>query len=86
MQQGIARKSNKFHLKHTEVVWHTRRQEVLDEIVIILKLDEATTKTPGWFQARTPAIKNIIQRMTPAQRAWLDEEVAGIASTGYAEN
>jgi len=86
MGQGVARKSNNFRPKRTEVVWHTRRQEVMEEIATILQVDEATTETPGWFQAQTPAIKNIIDRMTPGELDGLGAEVEAIGKTGYDEN
>ena len=86
MEQGVARKSNNFRPKCTEVVWQTRRQEVIDEIGKISKVDSAKTETPGWFQAQTPAIKNITGRMTAAELVNLNAEVEAIGSTGYDEN
>jgi hypothetical protein len=85
MERGVARKSNNFRPKRTDVIWHTRKADVMKEIGTILDLDEATTGTPGWFPARTHAIKNIIAKMTPDELHELDAEVERLSKNGYDE-
>ena len=83
MERGVARKSNNFCPKRTEVIWHTQRQDVMDEIANILGVEEATTETQGWFAAQTPAIKNIINKMTGEELTALDIKVEEIALHSY---
>ena len=85
MERGVARKSNNFRPKRTDVIWHTRQQDVMEEIGKILHVDEATTETNGWFLARTPVIKNIIDRMSPDELTVLDAQVELFAQKGYEE-
>lgn len=58
----------------------------MGEIAKILGVDNATTATPGWFAARTPAIKNIIAQMTAAEVTDLSTKVEEIAKNGYSLN
>ena len=85
MERGVARKLNNFRPKCTEVIWHTRWQDIMDEIANILGMEEVTTETQGWFASRTPAIKNIINRMTGDELSALDIQVEEIALHGYDE-
>jgi hypothetical protein len=85
MRHGVARKSNNFRPKRTDIIWQMRQQDVMVEVAKILKLDEATTRTPGWFSARTPAMKNIIDRMTQEELRELDLEVEDMTKKGYDE-
>ena len=55
------------------------------EIAKILGVDVATTETPGWFVARTRAIKNIMGNMTSEELISLDAEVESFLKTGYNE-
>ena len=55
----------------------------MDEIANILGVEEATTKTQGWFAAQTPAIKNIINKMTGEELTALDIKVEEIALHSY---
>ena len=57
------------------------------EIAKILGVDVAMTETPGWFVARTHAIKNIMGNMTSASEELisLDAEVKLFLKTGYNE-
>jgi hypothetical protein len=85
MERGIARKSNNFRPKRADVLWHNRKQDVLNEIGIILGIDEVTTATPGWFEQRSLATKNIIEKMSKDELEDLDEMVSSIAEKGYDE-
>jgi multimeric flavodoxin WrbA len=85
MERGVARKSNNFRPKRTDVLWHIRKDDVMEEIGKILNVDKATTATPGWFSARTTAIKNIVDRMSPDELTELDGEVEKLKNTGYDE-
>ena len=85
MERGIARKSNNFCPRRAEIIWQTRQKDVMEEIGRILEVAEVTTETPGWFQARTPAIKNLIEMMSVDELARLDEQVSIIAKKGYDE-
>jgi hypothetical protein len=85
MERGVARKSNKFRPRRADVIWHTRPQDVMKEIGRILNVAEVTTATPGWFPARTPAIKSMIEKMSVGELAALDEEVRIMSRKGYDE-
>lgn len=47
-----------------------------------MDLDHVTTTTPGWFQHRTSAAKNILNNMTDAQKKKLRDEAEEIADKG----
>jgi hypothetical protein len=85
MGQGAARKTNNFRPKRTEIVWRTRKQDVMDEIAKILNVEEATTQMPGWFTVRTAAIKNVIAKMTPEEVQGLNMQVEDTAKMGNNE-
>ena len=81
----MARKSNNFRPKRTEVVWHTRREAVMEEIRRILNVNNMTTETPGWFAARMSAIKNLINNMNEDELNALNVEVERYSKKGYNE-
>jgi hypothetical protein len=83
MRRGLARASNDFKVKRSEVVWNLHQADVLNEIGNLLGVEEATTSTPGWFAKRTPAIHNIILNLSPEEEAQLDAEVERIEKQGY---
>jgi hypothetical protein len=85
MARGVARKSNNFHPKRTEVIWHTRRADVMVEIGKILDVEKVTMETPGWFSARTRAIKHIVEKMNTEELRTLNAEVEAIRKKGYDE-
>jgi hypothetical protein len=66
----------------TDVVWWTRREDIFKEIASILKLDSANTNTPGWFQLRTKASKNILNAMTEDERDALEKEAERMQREG----
>jgi hypothetical protein len=85
MKRGLARKSNNFRAKKSDVFWNLHREEVLKEIGNIMGLDQVTTMTPLWFSHRLSAIRNIIERMSDAEKEQLQAEVEEINSKGYPE-
>lgn len=85
MQQGLARPSNHFRPRRADVLWHNQKDDVLKEIANQLGLPTATTQTKGWFEARMPAIKTMIENMTLKERMELDAQVEAEAQKGYGE-
>lgn len=82
-ERGIARMSNQFKVKKPDLLWRTQKDRVLKEIASILGVTEATTNTPGWFTARSTAMKNILQGMSAVEKKAFDEEIKGIQKQGY---
>ena len=41
---------------------------------LLMQLESADTNTPGWFQHRTRASKNVIDAMSKAERKALEDE------------
>lgn len=74
------------HVKLTDALWLTREEDVLAEIATLLNVSKATTKTDGWFGARMTAMGNIIQRMSPEEKAALEKERERLAQEGYQED
>lgn len=83
MEQRVEHKLNNFHPKRMEVIWHTRRKNVMKEITNILDVEGAMTKTDGWFAAWTLAIKNLIDKMTLEDLTALDAQIEEISNKGY---
>ena len=83
MRKGLARASNNFKVKKSEVFWNLHQEDVLQEIAHLLGAEQADTTTPGWFPKRLPAIRNIIQGMSPEELAQLDVDVERINKKGY---
>lgn len=48
-------------------------------------LESADTNTPGWFENRTTAAKNILNVMTEAQKNRLRDEADEMAAKGLPE-
>ena len=63
---------NKYRL--TDILWWTRPQDVCAEIALIMNLPTVTTNTPGWFQQRLAATKNLLNKMTEEERRKLEDE------------
>jgi len=72
--------------KLTQVLWLTREKDVLAEIASLLGVPEANTKTPGWFGVRMKAMGNIIEWMSPEERAELEKERERISQEGHLED
>lgn len=85
MERGMARKSNNFRPKCTDIIWNMRQDDVMKEIAKILKVETVTTTTPGWFSAQTSAIKNIVERMMPDELTVLAKEREEVGRKGYNE-
>lgn len=66
----------------TDFLWWTRQKDVFKEIASILNLDFADTNTPGWFQERTKASKNILNAMTDNERNALENEAERMQNEG----
>jgi hypothetical protein len=74
------RPGNRYRL--TDILWWTRRDEVFIEIASIMDLDTANTSTPGWFQLRTKASKNILDSMTEDERKDIEDEADRLQKDG----
>jgi hypothetical protein len=51
-----------------------------------MNLELVTTTTPDWFQHRTTAAKNILNRMSVIEKNRLQEEADELAGKGLPEN
>jgi len=68
-----------------DILWWRYREDVMKEIGIIMGNDTVDTNTPGWFQHRTAAAKNILNRMTEAQKFELRKLGDGMSEKGMPE-
>jgi hypothetical protein len=57
----------------------------MQEIAKMLDVEDATTTTPGWFQMRMPAIKNVYDQMTPQEKLGVRDEGDKVMRQGYPE-
>jgi predicted phosphoribosyltransferase len=71
---------NRYRL--TDILWWTRQEDVFEEIALILDLDTADTSTPGWFQLRTKASKNILDKMSVSERDEIECEAERMQKEG----
>ena len=85
MTQGLSRKLNDFKVKRSEVIWSLYRDRVMQEIANLLHIEDANTSTPGWFQMRMPAIKNVYDQMTTEEKLGVRDERDKIMCQGYPE-
>lgn len=60
-----------------------KKEEIFQEIGVILEKEDVDTKTEGWFETRTKAVRNIMDCLTPAEMRELDERVKQILLKGY---
>lgn len=74
-----------WYVRKSDVIWTTRKDLVFKEIAILLNIDKADTRTPGWFGKRTPAIRQVLSKMLPEEKAQLDKQIKKIESDGYPE-
>ena len=66
----------------TDILWWTKPDEVFEEIASILQIDSANTFTPGWFQLRTKASKNLLNAMSDDERKELEDEAERMQKDG----
>ena len=70
----------------TDILWWTRQEDVFEEIAKILHLPTADTSTPGWFQLRTKASKNILNNMSQEEREVIEAEAARLQKEGLPQD
>ena len=70
-------------VKATEVLWQTRQQDVFAKIARLLGVPSANANTPGWFNKRMQALKNILSTMSDEEAEELEREQNRIAAQGY---
>lgn len=58
----------------------------MQEIASMMGIDSADTNTPGWFSMRTPAAKNILDRMSEAEKDKIRKEGDEMAAKGLPED
>jgi len=80
----VANPGSRYHL--TDIVWYKHQEKVFEEITSILNLETANTNTPGWFQLRTKAAKNIIQSMNEEDRKELEDEAERMLKEGFPQD
>jgi len=66
----------------TDILWQTRQGDVWAEIAALLNMESANTQTPGWFEMRMTAMKNILNKMTEDEKSKLQEEADRMAKEG----
>jgi hypothetical protein len=71
-----------FRYRLTDYLWWTRQEDVFKEIASILNIETADTHTPGWFQLRTKASKNILNEMAEDERKVLEDEADRMQKEG----
>jgi hypothetical protein len=70
-------------VKQSEAIWTLYQARVFEEIVNLLGVDKAATSTPGWFQMRMLAIKQLFNKMDAKEKAVLDEDQDKMMRQGY---
>jgi hypothetical protein len=58
----------------------------MKEIAVLMGGENASTNTPGWFELRTAATKNILERMTNAEKDDLRRKGEDYAKNGMPEH
>jgi len=58
---------------------------VCNEVARMMGVEEADQSTPGFFSMRLPAIKRILDRMTPGEHVELEREMEKVSQEGYPE-
>jgi len=66
----------------TDILWQTHQGDVLTEIAAMLNMESANTQTPGWFEMRMTALKNILNKMMEEEKSKLQEEADRMAKEG----
>ena len=57
----------------------------MKEIGSIMDLESVDTNTPGWFAHRTTAAKNLLDKMTDAEKNILRKKGEEMAEKGFPE-
>lgn len=58
----------------------------MKEVASIMGLESVDTNTPGWFQNRTPAARNILNDMSVEQKKRLQDEADEMGAKGLPED
>ena len=58
---------------------------MFEEIADIMGLDSADSKTTGWFAHRTTASRNILNRMSNAEKNKLNQQAEKMGEEGLPE-
>ena len=66
-----------------DVIWRSKRAEVLEELKEILDVENIDSRTPGFFQKRTTAAKWVLEKLTEKEREELEAEVERIKTSGH---
>lgn len=70
----------------TDVLWWTHQDDVFRKIALMLNIENANTSTPGWFQLRTKASKDIILSMSDDERKAIEDEADRMAKEGLPQD
>ena len=68
------------------MLWWIRQEEVMEEVAKLMDIDSANTNTPGWFPYRTTAARNILNKMSDAEKNILLKKVDDMAENGFPED
>ena len=74
--------------KYTQatVLWYLHQEEVLKEISRLMGTQNVNTNTPGWFQLRTVATKNILENMTEGRKQELRKKAEEMSERGLPDD
>ncbi|KAF9549680.1 hypothetical protein CPC08DRAFT_769039 [Agrocybe pediades] len=76
LQTSTRDKQPSFLVRTSDVVWDVMNKEVFEEIVELMGVEEADTRTEGWFHYRMKAVKNVIERLDEDELAGINKEVS----------
>jgi hypothetical protein len=83
-KQHVPSKTKQYRLG--DVLWWLNSEDVLKEIGRIKEMDEVDTNTPGWFELRTAATKNILSKMSDTQKEDLRKSGEEMAEKGLPDH
>ncbi|KAF9559422.1 hypothetical protein CPC08DRAFT_763300 [Agrocybe pediades] len=86
LQKSTRDRQPSFLVRKSDVVWDQMNKEVFAEIADLMGLEEADTRTEGWFDYRTKAIKNVIDGLDEHQLGKINEEVLRRRKQGNPEH
>ena len=66
-----------------DVIWRSKRAEVLEELKQILNVDNVDSRTPGFFQKRTTAAKQVLEKLTVKEREEVEAKVERLKTSGH---